>query len=264
MLKRHFTLAALLAVSAAFAAPAFAQDKPIKLGVTAGLHAQIAEAVKQAAAKEGLTVQVIEFSDFIQPNAALVAGDLDANAYQHHPYLEQQVKDRGYKLVPAANTVVLPIALYSKKVKSLGDLPQGAQIGLPNDPTNGGRALLLLQEHGLIKLRASAGIKATPLDVVDNPKKLRLRELDAAQLVHALNDLDAAVINTSYAIAAKLNPTKDTIARESAKSPYTNLIAVRQDDKDKPWVARLVKAYHSDEVRQFIDKEFQGSIVPAF
>lgn len=220
--------------------------------------------MKQAAAKEGLTVQVIEFSDFIQPNAALVAGDLDANAYQHHPYLEQQVKDRGYKLVPAANTVVLPIALYSKKVKSLGDLPQGAQIGLPNDPTNGGRALLLLQEHGLIKLRASAGIKATPLDVVDNPKKLRLRELDAAQLVHALNDLDAAVINTSYAIAAKLNPTKDAIARESAKSPYTNLIAVRQDDKDKPWVARLVKAYHSDEVRQFIDKEFQGSIVPAF
>lgn len=264
MLKRHFTLAALLAVSAAFAAPAFAQDKPLKLGVTAGPHAQIAEAVKQAAAKEGLTVQVIEFSDFIQPNAALVAGDLDANAYQHHPYLEQQVKDRGYKLVPAANTVVLPIALYSKKVKSLGDLPQGAQIGLPNDPTNGGRALLLLQEHGLIKLRASAGIKATPLDVVDNPKKLRLRELDAAQLVHALNDLDAAVINTSYAIAAKLNPTKDAIARESAKSPYTNLIAVRQDDKDKPWVARLVKAYHSDEVRQFIDKEFQGSIVPAF
>ena len=264
MLKRHFTLAALLAVSAAFASPAFAQDKPLKLGVTAGPHAQIAEAVKKAAAKEGLTVQVIEFSDFIQPNAALVAGDLDANAYQHHPYLDQQVKDRGYKLVAAANTVVLPIALYSKKVKSLADLPPGAQIGLPNDPTNGGRALLLLQEHGLIKLRASAGIKATPLDVVENPKKLRLRELDAAQLVHALNDLDAAVINTSYAIAAKLNPTKDAIARESAKSPYTNLIAVRQGDQDKPWVARLVKAYHSDEVRQFIDKEFQGSIVPAF
>lgn len=137
MLKRQFTLAALLAVSTAFAAHAFAQDKPLKLGVTAGPHAQIAEAVKQAAAKEGLAIQVIEFSDFIQPNAALVAGDLDANAYQHHPYLDQQVKDRGYKLVPAANTVVLSIALYSKKVESLGDLPQGAQIGLPNDPTNG-------------------------------------------------------------------------------------------------------------------------------
>ena len=207
---------------------------------------------------------MVEFSDFIQPNSALTAGDLEANAYQHHPYLNQQVTDRGYKLVAAANTVILPIALYSKRVKSLAELKNGATVGVPNDPTNGGRALLLLQEHGLIKLRPSAGIKATPLDIIENPRKLKLKELDAAQLVHALDDLDAAVINTSYAIAAKLNPTKDAIARESSKSPYTNLIAIRAVDKDKPWVARLVKAYQSEDVRKFIETQFQGSVLPAF
>ena len=266
MSKRKFLLTLTLAgTTLAFSsAPVWSQDKPIRLGVTAGPHAQIAEAAKQAAAKEGVTIQVIEFSDFIQPNSALVAGDLDANAYQHHPYLNQQIADRGYKIVAAANTVILPIGVYSKRVKALSELKDGAIIGIPNDPTNGGRALLLLQEQGLIKLNPSAGIKATPLDVVENPRKFSLKELDAAQLVHALNDLDAAVINTSYAIAAKLNPTKDAIALESAKSPYTNAIAVRIVDKDQAWVKRLVAAYQSDEVRQFIQTQFQGSIIPAF
>lgn len=266
MQKRDFLLTVVLAASALAFSPsaAMAQDKPVRLGVTPGPHAQIAEAVKAAAAKDGLAIQVIEFSDFIQPNSALVAGDLDANAYQHHPYLDQQVADRGYELVAAANTVILPIGMYSRRVKSLDELKEGAIIGVPNDPTNGGRALLLLQEKGLIKLDPSAGIKATPLDVVDNPRKLRLRELDAAQLVHALDDLDAAVINTSYAIAAKLNPSKDAIVRESTNSPYTNLIAVRVRDKDQPWVKRLVKAYQSEDVRQFIETQFQGSVIPAF
>ncbi|SPU50865.1 MetQ/NlpA family ABC transporter substrate-binding protein [Bordetella trematum] len=266
MKKRGSLLKLLVAASAlAFSSSgAWAQDKVVRLGVTPGPHAQIAEAAKQAAAKQGLTIQVIEFSDFIQPNSALVAGDLEANAYQHHPYLNQQVTDRGYKLVAAANTVILPIGLYSKRVKALDQLPDGAIIGVPNDPTNGGRALLLLQAHGLIKLRPEAGIKATPLEVVENPRKFKLKELDAAQLVHALDDLDAAIINTSYALAAKLNPTRDAIARESAESPYTNLIAVRAVDKDQPWVAQLVRAYQSEDVRQFIEQQFQGSIIPAY
>ncbi len=266
MQKRAFLSVVLAASALAFSSSAvLAQDnKTIRLGVTPGPHAQIAEAVKAAAAKDGVTVQVIEFSDFIQPNSALVAGDLDANAYQHHPYLNQQVTDRGYKLVAAANTVILPIGMYSRRVKSLEELKDGAIIGVPNDPTNGGRALLLLQDKGLIKLNPKAGIKATPIDVVENPRNFRLRELDAAQLVHALDDLDAAVINTSYAIAAKLNPSKDAIARESTDSPYTNLIAVREQDKGQPWVASLVKAYQSPEVRQFIETQFQGSIIPAF
>ena len=265
MKKRNLLKTTLaLAATTLFSAAAWSQSGEIKVGVTAGPHAQILEAVKVAAKKNGLNIKIVEFSDFIQPNAALASGELQANAYQHAPYFTQQIKDRGYALSAVGNTVILPIALYSKKIKSLDALKSGAQIGVPNDPTNGGRALLLLQQQGLIKLKPGVDIKATPLDIVENPKKLRIRELDAAQLVHALNDLDGAVINTSYAIAAKLNPTKDSIARESTESPYTNLIAVQTKEKDKPWVKELVKAYQSEEVRKFVESEFQGSIVPAF
>ena len=242
-----------------------AQDKTsIKVGVTAGPHAQIMEAVKKAAAKDGLAITVVEFSDYVQPNAALAAGDLDANSYQHKPYLDAQIKDRGYKFAVAANTVNFPIGLYSRKVKSLDALKEGARFGIPNDPTNGGRVLLLLQAKGLIKLKDQAGLKATPLDVVANPKKLRFVELDAAQLPRSLDDLDAAAINTNFAISAGLNPRRDSIAMESADNPYVNILVVREADKGQPWVAKLVKAYHSDAVRRFIDTQFQGSVMPGF
>ncbi|MCB8749065.1 MetQ/NlpA family ABC transporter substrate-binding protein [Rhodoferax sp. U2-2l] len=253
-----------LALAATLSSPLLAQDKPIKVGVTAGPHAQIFEQVKKIAEKDGLKIQIVEFSDYVQPNAALAAGDLDANSYQHKPYLDQQVKDRGYKLVSAGYTVNFPIGLYSKKVKNLTDLKQGAKFGIPNDPTNGGRVLLVLQDKGLIKLRPEAGLKATPLDVIDNPKKLKFVELDAAQLARSLDDLDAAAINTSYALPAGLSPAKDAIAQESAKSPYVNLIAVREQDKDKAWVAKLVKAYHSEEIRKYIQTEFKGAVLAGF
>ena len=252
------------AVAATLAGGALAQDKPVKIGVTAGPHAQIFEQVKKVAERDGLKLQVVEFSDYVQPNAALAAGDLDANSYQHKPYLDQQVKDRGYKFVSAAYTVNFPMGVYSKKVKSLKDLKEGARYGIPNDPTNGGRALLVLQDQGLIKLKPGAGLKATPLDVIENPKKIKFVELDAAQLPRSLDDLDAASINTNYALPAGLQPGKDSIAQESAKSPYVNIIAVREQDKDKPWVAKLVKAYHSEEVRKFIQAEFKGAVVPGF
>lgn len=253
-----------LALAAGFTTGALAQDKPLKIGVTAGPHAQIFEQVKKVAEKDGLKIQVIEFSDYVQPNAALAAGDLDANAYQHKPYLDAQVKDRGYKIVSVGYTVNFPMGLYSKKVKKLEDLKEGARFGLPNDPTNGGRALLLMQDKGLIKLKEGAGLKATPLDVVSNPKKLRFVELDAAQLPRSLDDLDASAVNTNFAISAGLNPVKDAIALESAKGPYVNLIAVREADKNKPWVAKLLKAYHSEEIRKFIEVEFKGSVLPGF
>lgn len=153
---------------------------------------------------------------------------------------------------------------HSKKVKSLNDLKEGSKVGIPNDPTNGGRVLLVLQEKGLIKLKPEAGLKATPLDVTDNPKKLRFVELDAAQLPRSLDDLDASAINTNYALQAGLNPAKDAIAQESAKSPYVNLLAVREQDKDKPWVAKLVKAYHSEEVRKYVQAEFKGAVLASF
>ncbi len=247
---------------AATAAPA--QDKPLKIGVTAGPHAQILEQVKKVAEKDGLKIQIIEFSDYVQPNAALSAGDLDANSYQHKPYLDQQIKDRGYKFAAVGYTVNFPIGIYSKKVKKLDELKEGARVGIPNDPTNGGRVLLVLQDQGLIKLRPEAGLKATPLDVVGNPKKIRFVELDAAQLPRSLDDLDASAINTNYALSAGLNPGKDAIAQESPKSPYVNLIAVREQDKDKAWVATLVKAYQSEPVRDFIKTEFKGSVLAGF
>ena len=253
-----------LALGAAAGPAALAQDRPLKVGVTAGPHAQIFEQVKKIAARQGLRIQVVEFSDYVQPNAALAAGDLDANSYQHKPYLDQQVADRGYPLVAVGYTVNFPIGVYSKKVRSLKELKAGARFGIPNDPTNGGRVLLVLQDQGLIKLKAGAGLKATPLDVVDNPKKLKFVELDAAQLPRALDDLDAAAINTNYALPAGLNPGKDAIARESAKSPYVNLLAVRTQDRNQPWVAKLVKIYHSDEIRKFIQDEFKGTVIPGF
>ncbi|WDZ97016.1 MetQ/NlpA family ABC transporter substrate-binding protein [Herbaspirillum sp. WKF16] len=243
--------------------PAHADDQ-IKMGVTAGPHAEIMEQVKKLLEKDGVQMKVIEFTDYIQPNAALSAGDLDANSYQHQPYLDAQVKDRGYKFVSVGTTITFPMGIYSKKIKSLADLKQGARIGVPNDPTNGGRALLVLQAKGVIKLKADAGLKATPLDIVDNPKKVKIIELDAAQLPRSLDDFDAAVINGNFAESAGLSPTKDAIAVEASTGPYANVLAVRAADKDKPWVAKLVKAYHSPEVKKFVLEKYKGSVITSW
>jgi D-methionine transport system substrate-binding protein len=241
-----------------------ADDKPLKVGVTAGPHAQIFEVVKKVAERDGLKLQIVEFTDYIQPNAALSSGDLDLNSYQHLPYLQAQIKDRGYKFVSIGQTVTFPLGIYSRKVKSLAALKEGARVGIPNDPTNGGRALLLLQAKGLLKLKPEAGLKATPLDITDNPKKLKIVELDAAQLPRSLDDLDAAAVNGNYAETAGLNPVHDSIALEAATGPYANIIAVREQDKDKPWVAKIIKAYHSDEVKQYIKQTFKDSVITAW
>ncbi|XDJ35948.1 MAG: MetQ/NlpA family ABC transporter substrate-binding protein [Burkholderia sp.] len=245
-----------------------AQDKVIKVGTVAGPDAQVWQVVQKVAKEQqGLNVKVVEFNDYVQPNAALDAGDLDANSFQHQPYLDSQVKQHGYKIVGAGLTYLSPIGIYSKKFKSTKDLPEGAKLAVPNDPSNESRALLLLQAQGVIKLKASTETdsnNATVLDVASNPKKLKLTELDAAQLPRVLNDVDAAVINTNYAIAAYLQPTKDAIALESLTSPYANLIAVRTQDKNQPWVKKLVAAYQSAEVKDYINQQFKGSMVPSF
>ncbi|WP_175939268.1 MetQ/NlpA family ABC transporter substrate-binding protein [Caballeronia sp. BCC1704] len=261
-------LAAVVA-SAAFVTSlsAHADDKVIKVGTISGPDAQIWQVVQKVAKREGLNVKVVEFNDYVQPNAALDAGDLDANSFQHQPYLDSQIKQRGYKIVSAGLTYISPLGVYSKKLKSLKDLPQGAKVAVPNDPSNENRALLLLQSQGVIKLKAGAGANgnnATALDVAENPKKIKLVELDAAQLPRTLADVDAAAINTNFALAAGLQPTKDAIALEDVHSPYANLIAVRTKDKDQPWVKKLVAAYQSDDVRQFLKSEFKGSVVPSF
>lgn len=241
-----------------------AAAETVKIGVTPGPHAQVMEKVKAEAAKKGLDIKVLEFSDYVVPNAALAAGDLDANSFQHKPYLDNQVADRGYKIVSVGTTVNFPIGIYSKKFKTFDEIPAGASIGIPNDPTNGGRVLLLLAEKGIIKLKDGVGVKASVIDVVDNPKKLKFVEIDAAQLPRSLPDLAAAGINTNYAREAGLDPVKDPILREDPKGPYVNIIVVRAEDKDKPWVKTLVETYHSPEVRAFVDETFKGAVLPSW
>ena len=269
MKTRTFLRSLLAAASAAVLlahAPLALADNPtvLKVGATAGPHAEIMEQVKKHAASQGLAIEVVEFSDYVQPNAALASGDLQANSYQHQPYLDQQVADRGYKLVSVARTVAFPMGVYSKKHASLKDLPEGARIGIPNDPSNGGRTLLLLEGQGLIKLKPGAGLRASPLDVVENPRKFKFVELDAAQLAHSLADLDAASVPTNYALPAGLDPKKQALALEKADTPYTGVLAVREQDKNQPWVQSLIKAYQSEPVRQFINEHFKGAVLPAF
>ncbi|MET0185593.1 MAG: MetQ/NlpA family ABC transporter substrate-binding protein [Achromobacter sp.] len=262
----RFLSAAILAVGLASGA-AVAQDKQnITVGISVGSADKIFTVVKQVAARDGLNIKLVTFNDYQLPNAALNAGDLDANAFQHKPFLDGQIKSRGFDIVPVGLTVTAPLGFYSRKVKSLDALPQGASVGIQNDPSNGNRALLLLQANKLITLKPEAVDRgnATIIDVVENPRQLKLVALDAAQLPRSLDDLDAASINNDYAEQAGLVPARDAIAREAAKGPYANLIAVRTADKDKPWVKRLVAAYQSPEVRDYIEKEFKGSLIPAF
>ena len=254
----------LLGVALAVSALAVQAQDTVRIAVTAGPHAQIAEVARTVAARDGLVLQILEFQDYIQPNAALDAGDVQANSYQHRPFLQSQIQARGYKITAVGDTVTFPMGFYSKKVKSLDALPKGAKVGIQNDPSNSGRALALLQKYGAIKLKPGAGISATLADIAENPKGLQIVPLEAAQLPRSLDDLDAAAINTNYAVQANLVPTRDAIAIEDAKGPYANLLAVRTVDKDKPWVAKLVKAFQSPEVRKLVETSFGGSLVPAF
>lgn len=258
---------ALKALAAAALLPlaAQAQDLKVSIGVTSGPHAQIAEVAKQVAARQGLQVRLVEFGDFIQPNAALVAGDIDANIYQHQPFLDAQNKDRGYKLVPVAKAVNQQMGVYSRKVKNLGELKSGARIGIPNDPTNGSRALMVLAKQGLVTLKPDAGARASVLDITANPKKLRFVELEAAQLARALDDLDAAAVNSSYAVAAGLSPQGDSLALEDVNTPYVTVLIVTRagHEKDKALQA-FVKAYQSPEVKAFVDKTFKGAYTVAW
>jgi D-methionine transport system substrate-binding protein len=254
-------IAALFSLAAL---PALAQTQTVRIAATPGPHAQILEAVKPIAAKNGIDLKIVEFSDYVVPNAALVAGEIEANSFQHQPYLDNQKKDRGYKIDTVATTVNFPIGIYSKKIKSWDALPDGAIIAYPNDPTNGGRALLLLQDKGVIKLKDGVGFTPTQLDVTDNPKKIKFVEIDAAQAPRVLDDVTVAVINGNYATQAGLDSVKDALTRENPKGPYVNIIAVRSEDKDKPWVKALVASYQTPEVKAFIQEKFKGAVLTSW
>ncbi|OYU47777.1 MAG: metal ABC transporter substrate-binding protein [Rhizobiales bacterium PAR1] len=260
LLSRRSVALAALAV-AAFGSAASAQTPQVlRIGVTPGPHAQILEAVKPIAAKKGLEIKILEFTDYVVPNQALHAGELEANSFQNQPYLDNQIKDRKFDLVSAGLTVNFPLGIYSSKYKSWAEVPDGATIAIQNDPTNGGRSLLLLRDKGILKLREGTGFKPSVADIVENPKKLKIVEIDAAQTARSLPDVAAAAINTNYAVEAKIEPTS-AILREDPKGPYVNLIAVRTVDKDKPWVKALVEAYQSPEVKAFIAEKFKGSVL---
>lgn len=235
-------------------------EKPFKVGVTAGPHAEILDNIKKLAAKQGLAVDVVEFNDYIQPNVALFQGELDLNSMQHKPYLDNTVKDRKYDLVEVAKSVNFPMAAYSNKIKKGQPIPDGSTIGIPNDPTNGGRALLLLAAQKLITLKEGIGVRATLEDITANPHKFKFKELDAAIMPRSLVDLDVAVINTNYAIATGMNPVKDSIFIESTESPFVNILVTKEKMKDDPRVKAFIKIYQSEENAKFITEHFKGSV----
>jgi D-methionine transport system substrate-binding protein len=234
----------------------------LKIGVISGKEEEVAEvAARIAKEKYGVDVQLVTFSDYMNPNAALADGSLDANAFQHRQYLDRQIADRGYKLVPVGNTFVYPIAAYSQRIKRLDELADGAQIAVPNDPTNLGRALVLLEKQGLFKLKPGVSVHASVLDIASNPRQLKIVEVEAPQLPRVLPDVDLAVINTTYASQINLTPKTDGLFSEDETSPYVNLIVARQDNKDSPALKKFVQAYQTDEVYAAAQAQFKGGVV---
>lgn len=246
------------------AAPAASDKTTIKVGATAVPHAEILNVVKPLLEKEGINLVIVEMTDYVRPNIAVAEKELDANFFQHIPYLTKFSAERKLDLTYTAAVHIEPMGIYSKKVKNLSELQNGAQIGIPNDPTNGGRALALLAKAGIIKLKDGAGVNATVKDITENPKNVKIRELEAPQLPRSLDDVTLAVINTNYALEAKLVPTKDALFIEQNDSPYVNILTVRKGDENRPEIQKLTKALTSPEVKKFINDKYQGAVVPAF
>lgn len=236
----------------------------LKVGATPVPHAEILTFIEPFLLEEGIQLDIVEFTDYVTPNLALSDGDIDANFFQHTPYLDSFVEDHGLDLTAVAKVHVEPLGLYSKKLSSIEDLSEGAKIAIPNDPTNGGRALLLLESNGLIDLKEDAPLTATENDIVANPHNFQFIALDAPQLPRALDDVDASIINTNYALEADLNPMNDALIIEDANSPYANILAVRTEDEKDELILTLVKILNSQETKEFIETNYKGAIVPTF
>jgi len=239
-------------------------DKKIVVGVTAGPHELVVNKVKELAAKDGLEIDVKVFTEYILPNTALSEGDLDINSFQTLPFLDKVNFDRELNLVPVGKTILLPMGIYSDKFDSLDDIPDGATFGMPNDPSNGARALIVLEAAGVITLRDEDKTTGTVQDIVENPKNLKFVELEASQLPKQLIELDFAAINTNFILAAGKNPVEDSIYLESKSSPYVNYIVVREENKDDAVVKKFVELYQTEEVRDFIETEFDGTILSSW
>lgn len=246
------------------AASSAAVKNEISVGITPGYSEQVMEYAAKEAAKQGLTVNIKTFSDYVTPDQALAAGDIDLNSFQHGPFLQAFNEKNGTHLVSIGNTYLAPLRVYSTKITSIKDVPDGAKVSIPNDPSNGGRALLLLDHNGLLKLKPGTDpTKATINDIAENPKKLEIIELEAAQLPRSLDDVTISVINAGYAKSANLD-SKKALATEDNTSPYVNIIAAREQDKDNPTYQKFVKIFQSDNVRKYINDNFSDGLVPAF
>lgn len=258
-LKKTF---AAFAAAAIFSVAVSADE--LSVAATPVPHAEILEFVKPMLAEDGVELDVKVFTDYIQPNIQVDQKRMDANFFQHQPYLDEFNAGRGTDLVTVTGVHVEPFGAYSSKIDSLDDLEEGSVVAIPNDPTNGGRALLLLQKAGLIKLADESKITATPRDIAENPKDLDFKELEAATLPRILNQVDLALINTNYALEAGLNPSEDALVIEGSESPYVNILVARPDNKDSDAMKKLAAALKSEAVKDFIMEKYEGAVVPAF
>ena len=236
----------------------------LKVGASPVPHAKLLEVVKPMLKEQGVNLEIIEFNDYVQPNTQLYEKQIDANFFQHMPYLEQFNKDKGYDLVSVAGIHIEPFGAYSKKITKIEELKEGAKVVIPNDPSNGGRALALMAENGLLKLKDGVGVNGTVADITENPKKLDIREVEAATLPRVLGEVDLALINTNYALEADLVPTKDALFIEGSDSPYVNILVARPDNKDSEAMQKLAAALRSPEVKKFIEDTYKGAIVAAY
>lgn len=263
MKKYLLALIAVLALTLSACSKSESDDNVIRIGVSPEPHAKIVELIKDDLEKEGITLEIEEFTDYVTPNLALAEGDLDANFFQHEPYMEDFKKENDIDIVSIGAVHIELMGLYSSKYESIDEIEEGAEIAIPNDATNGGRALLLLADAGIITLSEDATILATENDIVENPKNLKFTPLEAAQLPRVLDDVDGAIINGNYALEAGLSPLKDGILVESKNSPYANIVAVRAGEENEEKFIKLMEALQSDEVREFIENNYEG-LIPAF
>ncbi|KJS82141.1 MAG: dioxygenase [Peptococcaceae bacterium BICA1-8] len=269
-MKKLFSILSLILIITFFVAgcggsgSAKKEEQKLKVGVTAGPHEAILEKVKELAAKEDLIIEVVTFNDYVQPNIQLADGNIDLNSFQHEPYLDKFKADRKLKLSNIANSVNFPMGIYSQKVKDVNELKAKDKVGLPNDPTNGARALQLFEAAGLIKLKEGVGSSATVKDIVENPKNLEFVELEAPMILRTLPDLAAAAINTNFIVQAGMSPVKESIFIEPKDSPWVNIIVVREGEEDNPLFKKFVELYQSQEIKDFINKDFQDSVVAAW
>lgn len=269
-MKKFLALTTAVAISiigltgCATKADAEEQSKVLKVGATPVPHAELLEKVKPVLKEQGIDLEIIEFTDYVKPNLALDDGEIDANFFQHQPYLDSFNAERGLDLISVGTVHVEPLGVYSEKITSIDGLEEGAQIAIPSDGVNGGRALILLETNGLITLKEDAGLEATEFDVVDNPKNIKFTSIEAAQLPRVLPDVDAAIINGNFAIEAGLNPLNDALILEGSDSPYANIITVKSDYEKKNEIDKLLNALQTEEIKSFIETNYDGGVVEAF